>query len=104
VSEYIPVSNEEVSNTIPKDFNLKQNYPNPFNPTTVISYQLPVSSVVSLKVFDLLGREVATLVDGRVSAGDHKVRFNASGLSSGMYIYRLSSGDFVESRKMTVIK
>lgn len=106
VADYLPVSNEELAESIPSDYTLRQNYPNPFNPTTVISYQLPVSNRVSLKVFDLLGREVATLVDGRVSAGAHQVSFDASGLSSGMYIYQLLSADGSVSltRKMMLIK
>ena len=73
----------------PGSFVLSQNYPNPFNPSTVISYQLSINSEVQLKVFDMTGREVATLVNGRVAAGSHSVRFDAAGLSSGVYIYML---------------
>ncbi len=87
-----------------RQFQLHQNYPNPFNPTTVISYQLPVTSHVTLKVFDMLGREVASLVNGRVSAGQHEVQFDASNLSSGLYIYRLQAGEFIETKKMMLIK
>lgn len=83
---------------------LHQNYPNPFNPNTVIRYQLPVSSTVSLKVFDLLGREVAVLVDGKVTAGTHEVTFNASGLSSGVYFYQLQTNDFLDTKQFTLIK
>lgn len=85
-------------------FKLHQNYPNPFNPSTVISYQLAESSNVTLKVFDMLGREVAVLEDGLKTAGSHAVSFNASALSSGMYIYRIEAGSFVEARKMMLIK
>lgn len=98
------VANEETTNHNPSVFKLNQNYPNPFNPNTVISYQLPVNSEVSLKVFDMLGREVATLVDGRRSAGTHQVSFNASNLASGMYVYRLVVGDFVSTKTMMLIK
>ncbi len=88
----------------PDDFQLSQNYPNPFNPSTVISYQISVSSEVSLKVFDMLGREVASLVHGRKAAGQYHVTFDASGLSSGMYIYRLTANNFVDTRRMMLIK
>ena len=88
----------------PNQYQLMQNYPNPFNPSTVISYQLAKGSKVTLKVFDLVGREVASLVDGRVSAGTHHVRFNAAGLSSGVYLYKLETPDFTQTRKMLLIK
>ncbi|SMO39807.1 T9SS type A sorting domain-containing protein [Gracilimonas mengyeensis] len=103
VADYLPVSNEKEQGK-PTSFELKQNYPNPFNPSTVISYQLPVSSEVSLKVFDMLGREVASLVNTRQSAGAHQASFDASSLSSGMYIYRLQAGSLVQTRKMMLIK
>jgi hypothetical protein len=83
---------------------LLQNYPNPFNPTTVISYQLPVSSEVRLDVFDLLGRKVATLVNERQSTGTYEVTFDASHLASGVYLYRLQAGDFSVSKKLFLIK
>ncbi|MCG2591128.1 T9SS type A sorting domain-containing protein, partial [Rhodohalobacter sulfatireducens] len=86
---------------VPDDFTLAQNYPNPFNPTTVISYQLPVSSEVRLEVYDMLGRNVATLVDGQVSAGRHTVNFDARNLSSGVYLYRLQAGSQIMTRKLT---
>lgn len=104
VSSGITVSNEQETLTAPEGFQLHQNYPNPFNPSTVISYQLPMNSEVSLKVFDMLGREVATLVDERKAAGEHEVHFDASPLSSGMYIYRIQAGDFLQTRKMILIK
>ena len=88
----------------PLNFQLHQNYPNPFNPNTEISYQLPVNSVVSLKVFDVLGREVATLVNGSQAAGQHSVNFDASGLSSGVYIYQLQTADFVNTKRMLLVK
>ncbi|MDW8019738.1 MAG: T9SS type A sorting domain-containing protein, partial [Chloroherpetonaceae bacterium] len=88
----------------PSRFELSQNYPNPFNPTTTIRYQLPVASEVSLKVFDMLGREVATLVQARQAAGVYQVHFNASGLASGTYLYRLQTPTFAETKKMTLLK
>ena len=92
------------SSEVPKVFALMQNYPNPFNPSTIISYQLPTSSVVSLKVLDVLGREIATLVNDRQNPGNHSVRFSASNLSSGVYYYRLQAGTYIETKKLTVIK
>lgn len=90
---------------IPDKFMLEQNYPNPFNPSTVIRYQLPVSSKVDLRVFDVLGREVAQLVHNQMeSQGMHTVTFNASGLSSGIYFYRLRTGDYIQTKKMLLLK
>ncbi len=100
--EYSPVI--EVEAGMPRTFELGQNYPNPFNPSTVISYQLPVASEVSLKVYDVLGREVATLANGRQEAGRYSVSFNASGFASGVYFYRLQAGQFVQTRKMMLVK
>jgi hypothetical protein len=88
----------------PKQYALLQNYPNPFNPTTTISYQLPVASQVSLKVYDVLGREVMTLVNGKQEAGVYNLSLNASNLSSGVYFYRLQSGNFVQTKKMMLVK
>ncbi|MBC8041890.1 MAG: T9SS type A sorting domain-containing protein [Rhizobacter sp.] len=88
----------------PSSFALQQNYPNPFNPSTTIRYQLPISGEVSLKVFDVLGREVATLVDTKQAAGNYIVRFSASKLSSGVYFYRLQTGGAVLTKKMLLLK
>ncbi|MGE5352734.1 MAG: two-component regulator propeller domain-containing protein, partial [Acidobacteriota bacterium] len=87
-----------------KDFMLSQNYPNPFNPSTTISYYLPHASLISLKLYDILGREAKTIEEGLKSAGHHKIIFNASSLPSGVYIYRLKAGDFIASRKLLLIK
>lgn len=89
---------------IAENFRLEQNYPNPFNPGTVISWQSPVSGHQTLKVFDAIGNEVANLVDEYREAGRHRVTFDASQLSSGVYIYRLSAGSFVETKKMLLVR
>jgi len=94
----------EVRIALPSEFALSQNYPNPFNPTTVISYQLPVTNVVTLKVYDILGKEVVSLVNEVKVAGNYKVTFDASRLASGMYFYRLSSGNFYSVKKLVLIK
>ena len=91
-------------NHIPSQYILEQNYPNPFNPSTVITYELPVLTIVTLKVYDLIGREVKTLVSDRQSAGIHSVTFNASNLTSGVYFYRLQAGSFTGSRKLLLLK
>jgi hypothetical protein len=90
--------------TAPASFGLAQNYPNPFNPTTVVSCQLPVAGMVRLVVYDMLGREVAVLMNGELSAGEHQFTFNATGLASGTYLCRLESGSTVEMKKMVLMK
>ncbi len=85
-------------------FNLQQNYPNPFNPTTKIKYSIPEASLVSLKVYDILGNEVASLVNQEKQAGTYEVQFNATSLSSGVYLYKIKSGSFVQTKKMIVLK
>ncbi len=95
---------DESSSIQPDDFALWQNYPNPFNPTTKISWQSPVSSWQTLKVYDVLGNEVATLVDEYRPAGRYEVEFNARKLSSGVYFYRLQAGSFVETKKMVLLR
>ena len=90
--------------SLPGEYTLSQNYPNPFNPSTTIAFSLPHAARVSVKVFDMLGREVATLVDGYATSGLHKVQFNATNLASGVYVYRLSSGNFTAVKRMTVVK
>jgi len=92
------------SNILPSNFSLKQNYPNPFNPTTTIQYSIPQHSNVTLKVYDILGNEVATLVNEEKERGIYSVSFDASQLSSGMYLYRLQAGSFIETKKMILVK
>lgn len=89
---------------IPQELALRQNYPNPFNPATQITYELPLQADVRLEVYDMVGRQVATLVNETVQAGVHTVNFDAGNLSSGVYIYRLQAGSTTLSRKLTVIK
>jgi aminopeptidase N len=95
----------EVKNeNLPTSYSLEQNYPNPFNPYTIIEYSLPRNGFVTLKVFNVLGKEVATLVNGQVEAGNYKVNFNALNLNSGVYFYKLESGSFVDTKKMILLK
>lgn len=107
-TDTILVSVGRVDNTVPESFSLSQNYPNPFNPTTSISFSLPLSvgtlHVTSLRVYDILGREMATLVNDRLSPGSYRVEFAAAGLASGVYFYRLEAGAFVQQRKMLLLK
>jgi hypothetical protein len=95
---------DEISGDIPAEFSLNQNYPNPFNPSTSIQFGIPESSDVKLEVMNMLGQRVALLVDENRSAGLYTVTFDASSLSSGMYLYRLQAGNFVQTRKLTLIK
>jgi len=112
-----PIESENLE--LPTAYKLSQNYPNPFNPSTVIEYSIPVNSElaysesvssiqhqksVSLKVYDILGREVATVVNEQQRAGNYEVRFDATNLSSGVYFYTLQSNDFISSKKMLLIK
>ena len=87
-----------------EEFTLYQNYPNPFNPSTTISYSIPEKSQVELKVYDVLGREVSKLVNKVQPAGNHEVQFKVSNLGSGVYFYQIRAGNFVESKKMVILK
>ena len=89
---------------LPEGYNLGQNYPNPFNPTTQINFEIGQAGMTSLKVYDLLGREVATLVNGDLSAGSHTIDFDAANLASGTYLYRLEANGYVLTRKMMLVK
>jgi hypothetical protein len=88
----------------PLNYALHQNYPNPFNPVTTIKYQMPDAGIVTLKIFDVLGREVATLVDEQKQPGKYDVQWNASSNSSGLYFYRIQTEKFVETKKMILLK
>ena len=100
----ILTSNNNHNSEVPKEFSLSQNYPNPFNPSTVIGFKLAVNSFASLKVYDLLGREAATLVNENLKAGTYEFDFDGNKLSSGVYYYKLATGSFVETKKMILIK
>ena len=91
-------------NTIPVTYDLSQNYPNPFNPATTINYQLPKTGFVTLKIYDILGKEVATLVKEQKNQGRYIAHFNATHLASGVYIYQLRVNDYVSSKKMLLLK
>ncbi len=99
-----PTGISNVNNEVPSSFDLKQNFPNPFNPTTNINFSLPKSGFVTLKVYDMIGKEVATLVNEVKTAGNYIVGFNAANLPSGAYFYRLESNSFVDTKKMMLIK
>jgi len=89
---------------IPVECALAQNYPNPFNPTTTIRYSLPRRAHVTLSVFNTLGQQVAQLINGERAAGNHEVQFSPSGLASGVYFYRIQAGEFVETRKLVLLR
>jgi hypothetical protein len=100
ISTYI-AANEPINTA---EFTLSQNYPNPFNPTTTVRYEIPELSIVTLKIYDVLGKEVATLVNGEKPVGSYATEINASNLPSGIYFYRLQAGSFVETKKMLLVK
>ncbi|MDZ7623864.1 MAG: T9SS type A sorting domain-containing protein [Ignavibacteriaceae bacterium] len=95
-------NNEQVS--VVSDISLEQNYPNPFNPSTSIKFTVPTSEFVSLKVYDVLGNEVATLVNEQKAPGTYEVRFNAGNLASGVYVYKIQAGNFTQTRKLMLMK
>lgn len=104
---YILINTTDVSpdlNSIVRDYSLSQNYPNPFNPSTTISYHLPKFSQVILKIYDLLGKEVKKLVDEQQNAGNYSVIFSASNLPSGIYFYQIQAGNFIQTRKLVLLK
>jgi tetratricopeptide (TPR) repeat protein len=98
------INNEEKEQIIPKEYSLYQNYPNPFNPSTAIKFDLPKDGLVTLEIYDILGRRITTLVNEYKPAGSHEQLFNASSLASGVYVYKLQAGDFVNSKKMILLK
>ncbi len=89
---------------VPANFSLSQNYPNPFNPSTSIKFNMPESGSVSLKIYNLLGQQVRTLINGFIEAGTHTINFNAEGLHSGLYFYKLETAGFSQVKKMTLLK
>ncbi|MBK7631175.1 MAG: T9SS type A sorting domain-containing protein [Ignavibacteriales bacterium] len=99
-----PLDIKNISSLIPNQFYLSQNYPNPFNPSTKISWQSPIAGNQTLKIYDVLGNEVETLVNEYKPAGSYEVEFNASSLSSGIYFYKLQAGEFIQTRKMILLK
>ena len=100
----LATSLSEVNESIPETYALHQNFPNPFNPSTEILFDLPETAMVSLVLYDVLGREIARLVEGEMPAGWHRARFNAANLPSGVYLYRIQAGDFMDTGRMTLIK
>ena len=88
----------------PLSYDLSQNYPNPFNPSTTIKYSVPRTAFVSLKVYDVLGREVAALVNEEKSAGNYEVKWNAENFASGIYLYKIQTGSFTQTKKMIYLK
>jgi hypothetical protein len=95
---------EEIIDLLPTGYSLSQNYPNPFNPSTKIKYSIPQTSNVVIKVFDVLGNEVATLMDEEKYIGTYELTWNAENLPSGVYFYQLKAGDFISTKKMILIK
>jgi len=102
LSDVIPPDNPY--SIIPGDYSLEQNYPNPFNPVTTIGYKLPINTFVSIKIYDLTGKQLLTLVNENKNAGTHEVNFNASGFSSGVYFYMIKAGNFTQARKLVFLK
>ena len=94
----------EVEVMITKDYSLSQNYPNPFNPATLISFSIPNDEFVSLRIYDVLGREFAQIINERRSAGTYQIEFNGAALNSGVYYYTLTAGSYTETKKMMIIK
>ena len=97
------VGEDEIAG-VPQEFALSQNYPNPFNPSTTIEYVLPTRSLVSIEIFDILGRRIESLEEGTKPAGNHQATWNASGQSSGIYFYRIKAGDYAETKRMLLLK
>ena len=103
-SRQLNVEVEQNSLNVPEEFQLQQNYPNPFNPTTTIEFALPKQSNVTLKLFDILGREIATLVDAELESGVHKINFDGQDLATGIYFYRIHADGFLKTKKLMLLK
>lgn len=99
-----PLGIKSISTELPTEFVLNQNYPNPFNPTTIINYQLPISNYVKLSIYDILGRELEILINGKQNAGAYQVEWDATNYPSGVYFYRLSGTEFTETKKLILLK
>ena len=93
-----------IKNEVPRYFQLSQNYPNPFNPITIINYSIPQASYITLKIYNVLGKEITTLVNEEKLPGNYKVEFNGSNLSSGIYFYRIRAGNFTATKKLVILK
>ncbi|MCW9094671.1 MAG: T9SS type A sorting domain-containing protein, partial [Ignavibacteriaceae bacterium] len=100
----VNVKNEDDEFSIPKEYFLSQNYPNPFNPSTTIRWQQPETGLVTLKIYDVLGNEIVTLVNEEKSVGIYEINWNANKLSSGIYFYQLKAGSFSQTKKMILLK
>jgi hypothetical protein len=95
---------DDSDNIIPGEYSLEQNYPNPFNPVTMINFSIPNEDLVTLKIYNTIGEEIETLINEMKQAGNYNVSFNASSLPSGIYFYRLQAGDFLETKKMILLR
>ncbi len=95
---------DDSKEVLPIEYSLSQNYPNPFNPTTTIEYSIPKQTLVELKIYDILGREVTTLLNEEQKPGKYKVQFEGHKLSSGVYIYRIKAAEYISSKKMLLLK
>jgi hypothetical protein len=95
---------KDMQNALPKEYSLAQNYPNPFNPSTMINYSMPKTGLVTIKVYNILGKEIATLVNEQKTAGNYSVKFTASRYASGVYFYRMQAGSFIETKKLILLK
>jgi hypothetical protein len=104
VGTFTTVDVKEKSFDLPTEFRLSQNYPNPFNPMTTFSLGIPSKTLVSLKIYDLLGREIVTLVSEELAAGNYTRQWNAANMTSGIYFYRLQAGSFTETKKLILLK
>ena len=104
LSEMTTSVQQSSNRDVPKDFALEQNYPNPFNPSTRIKFQVPSSGFMSLRMYDVLGREVATLVNEELKAGSHEATFDATGLASGVYYYQLRAGEFTQTKRLLLLR
>jgi hypothetical protein len=104
LSQVITDAEDHLDRDLPSSVSLLQNYPNPFNPSTIIAFDIPEARFISLKVYDVLGREVETLVNEEMKPGSYQKTFKRSGLPSGVYFYQLRAGEFLETKKMLVVR